>query len=33
VRHGIIQEIGIANKRDTANRAAQKAFLSGFRAG
>jgi hypothetical protein len=33
VRHGMIQEIGIANKLDTANRAAQKAFLSGFRAG
>jgi hypothetical protein len=31
VRGGIIQEIGIANKRDTSNRAAQKAFLSKFR--
>jgi hypothetical protein len=33
VRHGMIQEVGIAIKRDTANRGAQEAFLSGFRAG
>jgi hypothetical protein len=32
VRHGVIQEIGIANKQDTGTTARQKAFLSGFRA-
>jgi hypothetical protein len=32
VRHGIIQEIGIANQKDTAGRAKQKRFLSGFKA-
>ena len=32
VRHGIIQEIGIANKHDTATRAQQKRFLASFKA-
>jgi hypothetical protein len=32
VRHGIIQEIGIANKHDTTTRTKQKNFLSSFKA-
>ena len=32
VRHGIIQEVGIADKEDTSTTAKQKAFLSSFRA-
>ena len=32
VRHGVIQEIGIANRALTTGRARQKRFLSGFKA-
>jgi hypothetical protein len=32
VRHGIVLEIGIANKQDTTGRAKQRAFLSSFKA-
>ena len=32
VRHGVIQEIGIANKADTKTPAQQRRFLSSFKA-
>jgi len=32
VRHGIVLEIGIANKRDTTGRARQTTFLSSNKA-
>jgi hypothetical protein len=32
VRHGVIQEIGIANKAKTSTRTKQKRFLTSFKA-
>jgi hypothetical protein len=32
VRHGVIQEIGIANRKLTTGRKQQRAFLAGFKA-
>jgi hypothetical protein len=32
VRHGVIQEIGIANKAKTSTRTKQKRFLASFKA-